>query len=99
MLQVFHKKEDKKRIEVPSAQNKMSYHSHPVAQDYRISRKVALHFCFHEIFIINTTNLVKVLGVGINGKVVECENRKTNEKFALKVLRDVPKARREVVLL
>ena len=26
-----------------------------------------------------------VLGVGINGKVVECYNRKTGEKFALKV--------------
>ncbi|VDN02982.1 unnamed protein product [Thelazia callipaeda] len=40
----------------------------------------------------------QVLGVGINGKVVGCENRKTGEKFALKVLRDVPKARREVEL-
>ncbi|CAI5448216.1 unnamed protein product [Caenorhabditis angaria] len=40
----------------------------------------------------------KVLGVGINGKVVECENRVTNEKFALKVLRDTEKARREVEL-
>lgn len=56
-----------------------------------------------------------MLGVGINGKVVGCENRKTGEKFALKVssrifrlylfknnilqvLRDVPKARREVEL-
>ncbi|VDN17030.1 unnamed protein product [Gongylonema pulchrum] len=41
---------------------------------------------------------LQVLGVGINGKVVECESRKTGEKFALKVLRDVPKARREVEL-
>uniref|UniRef100_A0A1I7XS18 non-specific serine/threonine protein kinase n=1 Tax=Heterorhabditis bacteriophora TaxID=37862 RepID=A0A1I7XS18_HETBA len=40
----------------------------------------------------------KVLGVGINGKVVECERRSNGEKFALKVLRDVPKARREVDL-
>lgn len=39
-----------------------------------------------------------VLGVGINGKVVECTNRKTGLKFALKVLRDVPKARREIEL-
>lgn len=39
-----------------------------------------------------------VLGVGINGKVVECTKRKTGEKFALKVLRDVPKARREIEL-
>lgn len=39
-----------------------------------------------------------VLGVGINGKVVECVNRQNGNKFALKVLRDVPKARREVEL-
>ncbi|KAK6021072.1 kinase domain protein, partial [Ostertagia ostertagi] len=56
----------------------MAYHTYPVTQDYRISRKV--------------------LGVGINGKVVECEHRVTGEKFALKVLRDIPKARREVNL-
>lgn len=40
----------------------------------------------------------KVLGLGINGKVLECFNRKTGEKFALKVLRDEPKSRREVEL-
>ncbi|KAH7730265.1 camk/mapkapk/mapkapk protein kinase [Aphelenchoides avenae] len=40
----------------------------------------------------------KVLGVGINGKVVECQKIATGEKFALKVLRDVPKARRETEL-
>lgn len=56
----------------------MPVHSHPVTQDYKISRQV--------------------LGVGINGKVVECQSRKTGTKFALKVLRDVPKARREVEL-
>jgi len=39
-----------------------------------------------------------VLGIGINGKVVECQRRATGEKFALKVLRDTPKARREVEL-
>lgn len=39
-----------------------------------------------------------VLGLGINGKVVECFKRSTSEKFALKVLRDCPKARREVEL-
>ncbi|XP_065364169.1 MAP kinase-activated protein kinase 2 isoform X2 [Calliphora vicina] len=39
-----------------------------------------------------------VLGLGINGKVVECTNRKTNQKYALKVLLDSPKARREVDL-
>ncbi|XP_067639017.1 MAP kinase-activated protein kinase 2 isoform X5 [Eurosta solidaginis] len=40
----------------------------------------------------------KVLGLGINGKVVQCTNRKTKQKYALKVLLDNPKARREVDL-
>ncbi|XP_067129131.1 MAP kinase-activated protein kinase 2 [Centruroides vittatus] len=40
----------------------------------------------------------KVLGLGINGKVVECYSKKTRQKYALKVLRDCPKARREVEL-
>ncbi|CAI9740149.1 kinase-activated kinase 2 [Octopus vulgaris] len=40
----------------------------------------------------------KVLGLGINGKVLECYHRKTWEKYALKVLRDEPKSRREVDL-
>ncbi|KAH3881508.1 MAP kinase-activated protein kinase 2-like [Dreissena polymorpha] len=39
-----------------------------------------------------------VLGLGINGKVVECYSLRSGEKFALKVLRDVPKARREIDL-
>ncbi|XP_022915000.1 MAP kinase-activated protein kinase 2 [Onthophagus taurus] len=39
-----------------------------------------------------------VLGLGINGKVVECFSKATNEKFALKVLHDSMKARREVDL-
>jgi serine/threonine protein kinase len=38
------------------------------------------------------------LGVGVNGKVLECMNKRTGEKRALKILRDVPKARREVDL-
>ena len=38
-----------------------------------------------------------VLGLGINGKVVECTD-KNGEKFALKVLRDNPKSRREIDL-
>ncbi|XP_025106866.1 MAP kinase-activated protein kinase 2-like isoform X2 [Pomacea canaliculata] len=37
-----------------------------------------------------------VLGLGINGKVLECYSRVTGDKYALKVLKDVPKARREV---
>ena len=39
-----------------------------------------------------------VLGLGINGKVVECTSKKTGEKFALKVLKDNSKARREIEL-
>ena len=39
-----------------------------------------------------------VLGLGINGKVVECTNKKTGGKFALKVLKDNAKARREIDL-
>uniref|UniRef100_A0A4W5QJ55 non-specific serine/threonine protein kinase n=1 Tax=Hucho hucho TaxID=62062 RepID=A0A4W5QJ55_9TELE len=40
----------------------------------------------------------QVLGLGINGKVLECTNKKTGEKCALKILYDSPKARREVEL-
>ncbi|XP_060714387.1 MAP kinase-activated protein kinase 3 [Tachysurus vachellii] len=39
-----------------------------------------------------------VLGLGINGKVLECFNKITREKCALKILYDSPKARREVEL-
>ncbi|KAF5283048.1 hypothetical protein FQR65_LT14109 [Abscondita terminalis] len=39
-----------------------------------------------------------VLGLGINGKVVECFAKTNKEKFALKVLHDSVKARREVEL-
>lgn len=37
-----------------------------------------------------------VLGLGINGKVVQCFNRKTGGKYALKVLHENPKSIREV---
>jgi mitogen-activated protein kinase-activated protein kinase 2 len=37
-----------------------------------------------------------VLGLGINGKVIECTSKADGKKYALKALRDVPKARREV---
>lgn len=40
----------------------------------------------------------QVLGLGINGKVVECFNRATRVKYALKILIDSVKARREVNL-
>lgn len=39
-----------------------------------------------------------VLGLGINGKVVQCTDRTTGFKYALKVLHDNTKARREVDL-
>ncbi|XP_011690416.1 PREDICTED: MAP kinase-activated protein kinase 2 [Wasmannia auropunctata] len=39
-----------------------------------------------------------VLGLGINGKVVQCYDRNTRQKYALKVLHDCAKARREVEL-
>ncbi|KAJ8395763.1 hypothetical protein AAFF_G00030000 [Aldrovandia affinis] len=40
----------------------------------------------------------QVLGLGLNGKVLECYNKKTGQKCALKILYDNPKARREVEL-
>jgi mitogen-activated protein kinase-activated protein kinase 2 len=40
----------------------------------------------------------KKLGIGINGSVLSCFNRNTREEFALKVLHDSPKARREIIL-
>ncbi|XP_054640457.1 MAP kinase-activated protein kinase 3 [Dunckerocampus dactyliophorus] len=40
----------------------------------------------------------QVLGLGINGKVMQCFNKKTGEKCALKILYDSPKAKREVEL-
>ncbi|KIH61713.1 hypothetical protein ANCDUO_08008 [Ancylostoma duodenale] len=40
----------------------------------------------------------EIIGIGESGKVMACYNKDTNEKFALKVLRDGPKARREISL-
>ncbi|XP_073681982.1 MAP kinase-activated protein kinase 3 [Garra rufa] len=40
----------------------------------------------------------QVLGLGVNGKVVECYNKKTGQKCALKILYECPKAHREVEL-
>ncbi|CAB1315042.1 unnamed protein product [Coregonus sp. 'balchen'] len=40
----------------------------------------------------------QVLGLGMNGKVLECYCKKTGDKCALKILYDSPKARREVEL-
>ncbi|XP_045386073.1 MAP kinase-activated protein kinase 3 isoform X3 [Lemur catta] len=38
----------------------------------------------------------QVLGLGVNGKVLECFQRRTGQKCALKLLYDSPKARQEV---
>ncbi|UXI22207.1 hypothetical protein NH340_JMT08150 [Sarcoptes scabiei] len=46
----------------------------------------------------NYTITNNVLGLGINGKVVECRSKATGKKFAIKVLRDNAKSRREVEL-
>ncbi|KAK5872712.1 hypothetical protein PBY51_013387 [Eleginops maclovinus] len=40
----------------------------------------------------------QVLGLGINGKVLEIFQKKTGDKYALKILQDCAKARREVEL-
>lgn len=40
----------------------------------------------------------EIIGIGESGKVMACYNKDTNEKYALKVLRDGPKARREIGL-
>nr|XP_006631241.1 PREDICTED: MAP kinase-activated protein kinase 3 [Lepisosteus oculatus] len=40
----------------------------------------------------------QVLGLGINGRVLECSDKRTGDKCALKILYDSPKARREVEL-
>ncbi|CAL1290752.1 unnamed protein product [Larinioides sclopetarius] len=55
--------------------------------------------CPKQISIMQDYSITdNVLGLGINGKVVECYDRKTGQKYALKVLRDSSKARREVEL-
>ncbi|PRD31093.1 UNVERIFIED_CONTAM: MAPk-Ak2 [Trichonephila clavipes] len=55
--------------------------------------------CPKQISIMQDYSITdNVLGLGINGKVVECYDRKTGMKYALKVLRDSSKARREVEL-
>ena len=49
-------------------------------------------------FSNNKLSKHQVLGVGINGKVVECEHRQSGKHFAIKILRDLPKAKREAEL-
>uniref|UniRef100_A0A0N5BGX6 non-specific serine/threonine protein kinase n=1 Tax=Strongyloides papillosus TaxID=174720 RepID=A0A0N5BGX6_STREA len=38
------------------------------------------------------------LGVGVNGKVISCVNKKSKQNYALKIIKDCPKARREIEL-
>lgn len=40
----------------------------------------------------------EIIGIGESGKVMACYSKKDNKKYALKVLRDGPKSRREVYL-
>ena len=40
----------------------------------------------------------EIVGIGESGKVMACYSKKDNQKYALKVLRDGPKSRREVQL-
>ncbi|XP_028967250.1 MAP kinase-activated protein kinase 2 [Galendromus occidentalis] len=49
---------------------------------------------FTDIYLVGD----RTLGVGINGKVLECTHKVTKQVYALKVLKDSPKARREVEL-
>uniref|UniRef100_A0A161M3I3 non-specific serine/threonine protein kinase n=1 Tax=Triatoma infestans TaxID=30076 RepID=A0A161M3I3_TRIIF len=56
--------------------------------------KIAKTTAITEDYNISNT----VLGLGINGKVVQCYSKKTGEMYALKVLQDSVKARREVEL-
>ena len=50
------------------------------------------------LLTLQTPSANNVLGLGISGKVVQCEHLKTKNKCALKVLKDSPKARREIDL-
>ena len=47
----------------------------------RTSQKVPLKTPFENDYRVSTN----VLGLGVNGKVVECFSKQTGEKFALKV--------------
>ena len=55
--------------------------------------KLKLNSIFDDYMISGVT-----LGLGINGKVVECVSKHSGAKYALKVLKDSPKAKREVEL-
>ncbi|CAF4536370.1 unnamed protein product [Rotaria sp. Silwood1] len=40
----------------------------------------------------------EALGCGVNGRILKCQHRRTGQKCALKILKDSPKARQEVIL-
>ena len=56
---------------------------------------VRISYVIIDIFHFSAKN---VLGLGINGKVVQCTELATGEKCALKILKDNTKSRREVDL-
>uniref|UniRef100_T1IRI8 non-specific serine/threonine protein kinase n=1 Tax=Strigamia maritima TaxID=126957 RepID=T1IRI8_STRMM len=79
----------------------------------KLAAKISPIFASNKLENSNSTSVLKlkktpitddyritknVLGIGMNGKVVECFHKITNEKFALKILLDSSKARREVNL-
>lgn len=70
--------------------NMLSNVMNPVVGDQRLYEPKTHHIT-DDYEISNT-----VLGLGINGKVVECTNKRNLQKYALKVLHDNPKSRRYV---
>uniref|UniRef100_A0A6Q2XEB8 non-specific serine/threonine protein kinase n=1 Tax=Esox lucius TaxID=8010 RepID=A0A6Q2XEB8_ESOLU len=107
-------KEKEKSLEPPKAESELDSPSEPLTQPgpTDISEPVAsdtdsTHFPMpvqpkleikRNAVTDDYTISSQVLGLGINGKVLECTNKKTGEKCALKILYDSPKARREVEL-
>ncbi|KAM3621376.1 uncharacterized protein V6R79_010406 [Siganus canaliculatus] len=80
---------DKPPFAVPAAPSDSVHFPLPVYPKLEIKRNAVT-----DDYKIST----QVLGLGINGKVLQCFNKKTGEKCALKILYDCPKARREVEL-
>lgn len=66
-------------------------------RQHKISLSVSFPCHTHQITEDYTVSH-EIIGIGESGKVMACYAKNTGEKFALKVLRDSPKARREVDL-
>ena len=67
---------------------------------YKFSEKAKIEFSYLVVIISSFAffSASNVLGLGINGKVVQCTEIKTQEKCALKILDDNVKSRREIDL-